>query len=302
MVSTAEMKDRLARLYEAANEGNLAVFDELLAPDFVNYSGAGLADVHGIDGFKQFYKDFLGPLPDLTFRVDDVIAEGDKVATRGTLSGTHEGNFMGIAEPTHKRITWSGIALMRFRDDGLMDARWLDFDGISFMQQLGVIPGTPAALEFDPPEPPPVTDPMKTTPEENKAVVRRFIEEVWNQRNVDVADEIFHPEATCPSAPQLPKGAEGVRAVATLFHNAFPDFQMTFEDLLAEGDRVYARWTESGTHEGELMGVPPTGKAVRFSEMGILRFGDGKIVESWFEADILGLMGQLGVGGPALAG
>jgi len=131
--------------------------------------------------------------------------------------------------------------------------------------------------------------------EENKAIFRRFIEEVWNQGNLTVADELFAPDAFTPSAPQLPPGPEGVKTIATLWRTAFPDFQMTIEDLIAEEDKVAARFTERGTHQGEFMGIAPTGRQMSVTEIGILRMVDGKVTESWYEVDMLSLMQQLGV-------
>lgn len=130
--------------------------------------------------------------------------------------------------------------------------------------------------------------------DENKAIFRRFIEEVWNQGNLDVADELFNPEATSPSAPQLPLGSEGVKIIANIFRSAFPDFHMTIEDLIAEEDKVVARFIQGGTHKGEFMGIAPTYKQIQFTEIGILRIANGQVVESWYETDMLALMQQLG--------
>ena len=129
-------------------------------------------------------------------------------------------------------------------------------------------------------------------------MVRRFIEEVWNRGNLDVADEIFHPEASSPSAPMLPRGPEAVRMLAGMFRSAMPDYHMEILDLLADGDRVLARFTQSGTHSGgDLMGIPASGKQATWGEMGILRFAGGQVVESWYNVDMLGMLQQLGVGG-----
>jgi len=136
-----------------------------------------------------------------------------------------------------------------------------------------------------------------TSPAENKALMRRFVDEVWNQGHLEVADELFHPEASSPSAPALPRGAEGVKVIAGMFRSAFPDYWMTIDLLLAEGDRVAARFTQGGTHQGDLFGIAPTGKSVTFTEMGVLRVADGRVVESWYVVDMAGLMQQLGVGG-----
>jgi predicted ester cyclase len=294
------MKAAVNRLYDAANEGGTDIFDELLAPDFVSYGGVSMPDIHGVEAFKEFYGSFLTTFPDLQFQVDDLVAEGDLCASRGTLRGTHKGNFMGMAPPTNKPVEWTGIAIFRFNEDGLMDARWLEMDAVSLMQQLGVIPAQDGSGVKPPaPQLPAVEGGRSPSEEENKALMRRFIEEVWNKGNFAVADELFHPEATSPSAPQLPTGPEGVKVIATMFRNAFPDYWMTIDQLIVEGDRVVARFIQGGTHQGELFGIPATGKQVEFTEIGILRIADGKVVESWYEVDMLGLMQQLGVGGPA---
>jgi predicted ester cyclase len=301
-LSINEMKDATVRLYDESNRGNLKVFDELLAPDFVSYGGAAFQDVHGPEAFKGVFKQYLSTFPDFQLRVDDVIADGNLCAARGTMSGTHEGNFMGFAPATHKRITWTGTVIMRFNSAGLIDARWQEWDGLSVMQQVGVVPvPQPAAPEPPYPVPPLVIGKPCSSPSANKATMRRFIEEVWNRGNLAVADEVFHPEATSPSAPMLPKGAEGVRMLAAMFRKAMPDYHMDILQLLADGDRVLARFTQSGTQTGELMGVPPSGKKATWGEIGILRFAGGQVVESWYDVDMLGMMQQLGVGGQAQA-
>ena len=86
--------------------------------------------------------------------------------------------------------------------------------------------------------------------------MERFIDEVWNKGNVDVADEIFHPEASSPSAPGLPLGPEGVKFIVKMMRDAFSDYWMEITHLVAEDDRVAARFRQGGTHDGDLMGIP----------------------------------------------
>lgn len=132
------------------------------------------------------------------------------------------------------------------------------------------------------------------TPAENKAVVRRMIEELWNQQKIDVADELFSADATAPDLPQLPPGPMGTKIVAQMFLGAFPDLHMTIEDMVAEEDRVAVRFTETATHTGDFMGVPASGKSVKFSEMAFLTVKNGKITSSWYNVDILSIMQQIG--------
>jgi predicted ester cyclase len=300
-LSVNEMKDAMVRLYDESNLQHLSVFDEMFATDFISFGGAGFRDLHGAGEFRELYQQFLSAIPDLTFRVEILVAEDNLVGVRGTLGGHHRGNFMGYAPPTGKLLSWTGTAIFQFNNQGLMDARWQEWDGLSVMQQMGVMPAQPGA-GGDPPTPKPPfvvngVDGPFTSPIENKTLVRYFIDEVWNKGNLAVADEIFHPQATSPSAPQLPTGGEGVKVLARMFRQAMPDYHIEIIDLLADGDYVLARFTQSGTQSGELMGIPPTGKKATWGEIGILRFAAGKIVESWYNVDMLGLMQQLGVGG-----
>ncbi|MDQ4076379.1 MAG: ester cyclase [Chloroflexota bacterium] len=138
--------------------------------------------------------------------------------------------------------------------------------------------------------------------EENKAVVRRWAEELWNQGNLAVADEIYGPQVLIHE-PERDMPDRGGPTMVKQRHgwliSALPDFQIMIEDLLAEGDKVMVRWTGRGTHQGELLGVPPTGKQVTVSGINVMRIEDGKIVERWGITDDLDLLHQLGVELPA---
>jgi len=131
--------------------------------------------------------------------------------------------------------------------------------------------------------------------EENKALVRRLVE-AWNTRNPAVLDELMVPNYVDHAAPpgQMP-GREGYRQALISLTNAFPDYHTTVEDMIAEGDKVVYRWTDSGTHRGEFMGIAPTNKRVTFTGITIHRIVGGKLVERWVHGDILGFLQQLGV-------
>jgi len=136
--------------------------------------------------------------------------------------------------------------------------------------------------------------PMST--EENKAIVRRIFEEIWNQGNLDVVDEILEPNYVSQGlADGLPPGIEGFKQWFSILSSASPDIHFTIEDQIAEGDKVVTRYTIRGTHKGELMGIAATGKQVTVTAMNISRIVGGKIVESWNNWDALGMMQQLGV-------
>ena len=130
--------------------------------------------------------------------------------------------------------------------------------------------------------------------EENKALMRRWIEAV-NQRNLAVLDELCVPDFVYHNASQTMQGLEPFKQVLSMYLAAIPDVHFTLEDVIAEGDRVVTRQTYRGTHQGKLMGIPPTGKQVTLTGIAISRIADGKVVEQWSNNDDLGLLQQLGV-------
>jgi predicted ester cyclase len=130
--------------------------------------------------------------------------------------------------------------------------------------------------------------------EDNKALFRRWCE-VISQNRLDRVEEIIAPDEVDHALPPgIPSGLEGVKQLFTLLHTAFPDLQIEIEDLIAEGDEVVGRVTARGTHEGEFMGIAPTGKPVSFNAIDVVRIARGKIVERWSQADNLALLQQLG--------
>jgi steroid delta-isomerase-like uncharacterized protein len=134
--------------------------------------------------------------------------------------------------------------------------------------------------------------------EENKAAVRREVEELYNHTgNLDVADEIFSPDYVSyePTSGET-RGIEGARQFAATFREAFPDLQCTIDDMVAEGDKVVMRFRGSGTHQGETEAFgPATGKRMEMTGITIKRLSEGKIVEAWTNFDALGMMQQLGI-------
>lgn len=132
--------------------------------------------------------------------------------------------------------------------------------------------------------------------EQNKALVRSFIDEVFNSRNPAALDRILAEGYVDHSPfPNQPPGREGFKQMIGGFLAAFPDFHATIEDMVAEGDKVVVRVTATGTHQGDFMGIPATGKPFKYQEIHIARIADGKMAEHWGVEDILGMLQQLGV-------
>ncbi len=133
--------------------------------------------------------------------------------------------------------------------------------------------------------------------EENKAMHRRLMEEAFSQGNMDVVDEFIAPGYVhhFPDSPEVVRGPEGMKELMVSFRGAFPDFQGTIEEQVAEEDMMVMRYTASGTHQGELQGIPPTGRRVTVAGFVMSRTAEGKMVESWELYDALGMMRQLGL-------
>jgi steroid delta-isomerase-like uncharacterized protein len=132
--------------------------------------------------------------------------------------------------------------------------------------------------------------------EVNKALVRRFYEEVWGRGNTDAAFEVFADDYVrhdLRPVEALP-GPAGQKKIADDFHAAFPDLEFTVDMIFGEGDFVVGRWTASGTHLGPWGGIEPTGRRATYSAVNIFRFEDGRVAEIWNHRDDLGLAEQLG--------
>ena len=131
----------------------------------------------------------------------------------------------------------------------------------------------------------------------NKQLVRRFFDEVCNASDLAAANAIFAPGHVYhdPSSPGIADGPQGMKDLIGAYQSGFPDAHWTVDDTMTDGDTVITRWTGSGTHRGDLMGIAPTGKHVSITGVWIHRVEDGRIAESWNVWDTLGMLQQLGV-------
>jgi predicted ester cyclase len=135
-----------------------------------------------------------------------------------------------------------------------------------------------------------------TTPEQAKAVIRRWNDEGWSGGRYELADELIAPVMTVHGAggQEVGMGPAGLVELIRTWRTAFPDGRMTVDDLIVEGDLVGIRNTWHGTHTGEFYGIPPTGRQVDVTSIGLDRVKDGQVVEGWGELDMVGMMQQLG--------
>ena len=136
--------------------------------------------------------------------------------------------------------------------------------------------------------------------EQNKALMRCFYDEVFNKGNLGTVNELCAPNfVDHTSPPGADPGAEGVKQIIGMYRSAFPDIRVTVEEMVAEGDTVVSRTTMRGTHAGDLMGIPPTGKQVTMRGLDLVRIAGGKATEVWHHDEELALFAQLGVTPPA---
>ena len=133
-----------------------------------------------------------------------------------------------------------------------------------------------------------------TDPERNKAIVRRFIDEIFLGGNFDSVDELLTEDFTPHTWGSMQPGRDGLKEAIQRVQSGITDERMEIEDVIAEGDRVAVRLTSSATHTGDFMGMPATGKRYEIGEIHIFRLDDGRVAEHWHQADFMGMMKQLG--------
>jgi steroid delta-isomerase-like uncharacterized protein len=130
--------------------------------------------------------------------------------------------------------------------------------------------------------------------EQNKAIVRRIVEDYWNKKDPNLAGELFAANCTLKTPDGELNGLEGAAMLLTAYQTGFPDFRVTIEDMIAEGDRVVIRYGFAGTHKGQLGAFPASGNRVSTSGVTIFRIAGGKAADARFEWDRVGLRQQIG--------
>lgn len=134
------------------------------------------------------------------------------------------------------------------------------------------------------------------TTRDNRTLVSRFFEEVFNRQDAGAAADILAPDfvAHHPAFPGGIRGVEGIMGTTGMFRAGFSDLNYRPDDFVVEGDKVAVRWTAHGTHDGTFFNVPPSGRTVTVTGIDIFRASDGKLAEAWVNSDLLGLMQQIG--------
>jgi predicted ester cyclase len=273
------MSEEAKRLYrsfveDVINDGKYDLIPEIFSEDYLDHSAPPGAPTGGFDAIKAIPMMFRGAFPDVHFVIDDMVSEGDWVATRVTGRASHLGRpFMGI-EPTGLRATWTSLGLFRVAKGRIVEHYGQpDFGALNRQLTAPIQPGTVDHLRF---------------------VVARYVY-ATNIGDLDRFDEFVDPNFVDHNAlPGQKPGVEGLKDAYRMFSSAFSDLWYTFEALVAEDDLVAGRGVIEGRHTGSFMGIPPTNKVIRWTGTRMFRVRDGKVTDGWIDLDLFGMMMQMG--------
>lgn len=293
----------LRSIYEAYQSRNFQDAAQLFAADAEVVNVTTGDRYLGPDGFVQQAGVWTAALPDLRVQVLSCDAAAGHGVAEYVLSGTHTGALIsaeGFVPPTRAIVEVQICDSVAFRDGQIVRLHSY-FDSGSLLRQMGLLPNSPlhitdrrAPLELY------ATEMDTSAQQRNKAIVKRFLEEVLNQHNVSATAAVCTPElvwhgGSMGQASDLPAFQNRLRSI---FHS-FPDLSVEVHDVIAENDRVAVRLTMRGTQLGHFRGVAPTRRHITSSAMNTFRIVDNRIAEQWWQHDLLGLMEQLDSPAPA---
>ena len=277
--------------YEVFNEANMTTLEEICAPDFLFTLPTHSEPFRGVEGYKNLVNMIVSSFPDIHFAVEDMVAEGDMVLTRWTARGHHTGTpfptVTGDIPAIGNSFIIEGMSWHRIVDGKILEVI-ANEDSLGLIQQLGhaIFPTQTAR-----------TAPEAISPDTNKQIVGRYFNEVMNQGKLDVIDEIMSPNFAfrIPTIPDPIRGREGMKQFVTGLRDGFPDIQFNVEHRIVDGNKVATRYSMTGTHNGQFLGVPPTNNLVKDHGNDLFHLTEGQIEEIWVSEDAVGLMLQLGV-------
>jgi len=306
-------------LYEGWVRGDWAkVEEEFYGPDMLVHipEQAQALDREGWRGMRGM---LLEGFPDFGMRVIDIVAEGDRVALRWEMSGTHNGRFAGFPA-TGKRFLVAEFVIVRIAD-GKVAEFWLGPDRLEHFRQLGLITDTPpprallVALRavsrltalvprragagrrpgISTTHTPPAE--YRTTGGPDGPPARRAIEELWSGSEAEAVTDLYAPGVVVhhPDAPAPVEGREAALSLHAERRRAFSGYRVTVEDIVGEAGLVIARCRASGTHSGDLDSMPATGRPFSIEKFAMFRIVDGAVEEVWMLPDRMSLMQQLGL-------
>jgi steroid delta-isomerase-like uncharacterized protein len=276
----AEMHRLITDYIEGMNDADIDRVMSVFAPTFIDHQVAPGGAAFGNDwaAVRQAHVMLHESFPNVRFAVRDVVIEGDTAFLMVRGEGTHTGAFFGIP-PTGKRIRWTGTRVLRFANGKFAEGT-SELDQVGILQQMGIIPGTPAMYDIA----------------GNKRVVRGLIAAI-NEGNPDAYAMHMAPDVLTwiDSAEEPVRGINMLDAELGALRRAFHDLHIEIETLAAQQDKVSARVRYSGTHAGSYAGVKGTGQQYVWSGALTYRIADGKIVEGWTNMDRFTLLMQVGI-------
>jgi len=256
--------ETVRRMAEAINERDLDALDELVSASVRRHSAATPGvEVRSLEDFKAFLRGDFAAVPDSVQEIVEIFGAGDRVALRAVYRGTQSGP-MGPFPPSGRQLELPFLGILRL-EEGKVAEIWVEWDNLSALAQLGHWPPPAAAAE-----------------EANKALARRWFEEVINGRDLEAIREIYAEDYAYhgPEGFEL-RGPEAVRDFAAAILAASDDRHAVIERQVVEGDRVVTQFTSRGTRTGPYRGLEPTGREWVTEGIVISRIEGGKIVEDW---------------------
>ena len=280
----ANHNKRLAMRYfkEIMTGCDLATIYELIAPNFVFTLPTHPEPYHGPDGFKELVTMLHGCFPDFYITPVDAVAKGDTVVVRWRGGGTHLGGAIhtvaGDIPASGRHFDIDGISWMRFENGQLVEVIGHE-DTVGMFTQLGIVPSPMTA----------------STPEQNLAMSHRYFDEVMNQGKLEVINEIMTPdfEFIIPTQPKPIAGYDDFSGFVMYLRNAFPDIKFSVLREVAVDNKVASRWSITGTHKGEFLGMAPSGNSIKDFGIDIFTFENGKIRTVHVNENDFGLFQQL---------
>ena len=283
-VNSPEAKLAIAQRYyeEILNGAKLEVCDEIMSPDFIFTIPTHPDPYHGPDGFKNLVTMLHGAFPDVHLDVEHLLVDGDTVVGHWIGSGTHTGGPLhtvkGDIPASGKRFVIDGVSWLKIVDGKIVESL-ANEDTLSLLKQIGVIPVPPGESEA----------------EKNKAIARRYFDEILNAGNVDIVASIVAPEFVMhfPLLPRPVRGHEALKLFVSKLRTGFPDVHYTIDREAGDEDKAAIRWKLAGTHQGVYLNIPPSNASVSLQGVSIFRIQEGLIVEMWVNENDLGLLEQI---------
>ncbi len=283
----------IAFIDQVFNAGDVAAADQFVTPEYIQ-------NTPGVPSGSQALQGMVAGLhtafPDIQYTVYEMAAEGDYVAARLVISGTQEGDFMGI-QATGNRVAAQSINFWRV-EEGKLAEHWEVIDQLSFFQQLGIIPnGAPAPEDLSMFGVPLVErTPEPAASEDTLTVVEGLYKDALNTRDIVAAERFIAPDYVWHN-PFVGPGLKGFQDFYTAIYEAFPDVQREINLTVTEGDLAFVLSTITGTHEGgeQLYGIPPTFNPINYVSADVFRVSDGLVVEQWDVGDYFTLFQQIGL-------